>query len=210
MILISFTITSILITLISYMCNSKIMKDSFLSLLSALTAILISSHGIYYGKMIESGELSFQILLIYWIIDLINVIKQKQIDMIFHHIFCIIGATILLCIDELLIFSPYIIIVEISTIFYHFKLIMDNLHKRNTFIYNLNGMIFFVSFFVCRILAIPIICIKIYDKLNDQTYRIIALIFMGILWILSSFWFYKMIFFIKRMLNGKLKNKKIE
>jgi len=188
----------------------KVLKSSLLSLITTFTVLNISMHGIIYNDMYTSGRRCFEILTIYWIIDLISIFTIQQLDMIFHHLFCIIASINALYRKVYLDLVPYIMIVEVSTIFYHFKLIMDKMGKKETTLYKVNGFMFWLSFLICRIIAIPLIVFFNYHVIHDVRSTIEIGIFAGLLWILSLYWFYKMSLYIKKTWFGAKRIKKTE
>jgi len=128
--------------------------------------------------------------------------------MLLHHIGCILFSIIALNLPNLSEWVPYMMVVEISTIFYHLKLIMDRSGKKNTWYYNLNGILLWLAFLICRIISLIIILIYILESNIDNISLLVSVITLSLIWGLSLFWFIKMTKII--IYKYKTINKKLE
>lgn len=104
-----------------------------------------------------------------------NFIEYLNINklMVFHHL--LIGAWGLLVIAHLrgglgdCVFS-FFYIMEFSTPFVSFRAILSILKQKETLVYVLNGICMIVSFFVVRILVLPILMIQYSNVINQSVF----------------------------------------
>jgi hypothetical protein len=159
---------------------------------SLVNAVVCTSYGF---KRMFTGANSNKYLtlniLAYLIFDMVATRRQimdRPSDLIHHLAGIIIGSVALN--RQITKISHLLFIVEGSTIFLDISLILKELDLDNTFSYKVSGGLFLASFFLLRIVWMPLISIYIFKKYPEIPEAFGRLKFIyGIVLILQFYWF---------------------
>ncbi len=154
----------------------------------------------YYPEKINYYNSVIAYSISYFIYDLLNDYRNKTLTYSFfiHHSLSIISGLYLYSV-ELSQLYVVALFVELSNINLNIKDIMDILDMKNLKFYNINGILFSISFFISRIVYAPITLRSVYiimNKVNNIEYRIhynIPIILTGSFTILNLYWFQKIV-----------------
>ena len=147
----------------------------------------------------------------YFIFDLFSTIfltKAKGVMAIFfisHHLVSITGCLGAIFFGRFQIsMTCLMLLTEMSTAFSNFRLMLDFHQMQSSILYAVNGGLFALVFFLCRILYIPYISLSFllpsvltFDRASLDSVEIAFFYFLPVtvpaLYFINCFWFYKLI-----------------
>eukprot|EP01080_Neovahlkampfia_damariscottae_P007995 gene7995-12460_t len=150
----------------------------------------------------------------YFIQDIVIVIYEFDVPMLIHHA---MGVTGLFLSTSTGLAGPVLIVylgTEITTPFLNARWFLSELGYKETTLYLLNGLTGTVLWLIFRIGVIPYFYYKLYflwDHFLEHTPMamvVICLLYATILNLLNSFWFYKIMSGLMKILKGDKKKEK--
>ncbi len=146
--------------------------------------------------------------LAYFVYDMMNDIRMNTTTPAFlmHHGVSIFSGVYLYSIDLLQLYIVALF-VELSSLNLNVKDILDILEKKDSTIYTMNGVMFASTFFISRILSIPLHVMSTYtlcEQLREspeEPYNYLPLCLMSSFTSLNVYWFQKIVKIAKSKLS---------
>lgn len=123
--------------------------------------------------------------------------KKQCFQFVAHHTVSIIAFSLVLYRKEMIWFANFRLLSELSTPFLNFRWMMQQRGIRDSALYNLNRLVFFGVFALCRIVTIPRYWMTVYNQseaISNTSPDLIGILFVSgtVLDGLNLFWFYLM------------------
>jgi len=199
---------NVIIEIISKFLHNNYDKNSIKSvelyLISLIHSCIATYHGFKYTNSLyiknfsDEEQLSnyykFYIVSIgYYIYDMIAsllYIKNFNFKNAFNHFSLIIIGYIILSNPNLYSITPPLMITELSTIFLNIVLIMSKLKLDNNYLYRISVTLLVISFFVTRLLWLPIFTFK---NIDSKQFNLLG----NYKWLLCLYPFFNIVWFKK-------------
>ena len=162
------------------------------------------SNDILFSYHINNYENILSYSLSYFIYDIINDTKigTATYSFIIHHLLALFSGVYLYRtnLGQLYVLSLF---VELSSPFQNMKCILDTMDMKTNKIYLINGLMFFLMFFICRILYAPVCMWSAWtlsaqkSDITDTSMSYGPLMLVSGFTTLNVFWFYKMVQILK-------------
>jgi len=131
-------------------------------------------------------------------------------QLLFHHSSAVFAYLLGMHYNVLGWYSAYRLMAEFSTPFVNIRWMLYAIGLKNTRRYKINGALMTLSFFLCRIFAMPFYWYFVLKNYNEPQFKIVPktmmifwLIIPALLDCLNLFWFRKMVLGVLKALNTK-------
>ena len=148
----------------------------------------------------------------YFIFDLLFFIRNRKVfgdntAMVVHHLVCIVAITYCIAYRVGLFYNMCLLFTEITTILLHQQWFLSTIGYKNGKLYQLNGLLFWIGFFFCRVVWCFLQNVHLYyyqDQFAHAPYIFRApIITPSLLFLLNLYWF---ILISKRVLKHGTKS----
>ena len=159
---------------------------------------------IYATQYDMDESIILKIALIYYVQRFFVEGRKVKKDMLIHHIVSLSASLYCLFTPILIPFVPYIFLIYSTSIFLNIKDVLYVQGMKESILYTVNGGFLWLSFIIFRIIMLPFIIYNICI-VAPLIHCIIAILSLGLIWLLSVYWFS---IITKRLFSRLLKKNK--